>query len=144
MTAVDPDLNYSTSAINAVRTDAAPRWISKTVAGGPAALYGPADTEALFSIRCDPGAEQLVLTRSMRVMDEAVIDMVIDVGGESRAVTAIARQDPLPQVIGRLNATDALAADLLRAKAGFAVVVNGVRLDLPASPAVREVVDRCA
>ena len=142
-----PETNMTAASSNVTPASSAgdgAQWFSKEMAGDPAALYGPPEAEALFSIRCDAAADQLVLVRSMRVMEDSVLDMKVDTGSASGSLTATARQDPMPQVTARMTATDKLAAAMMNARNDVQITVDGDTMRLPASPAMRTVIENCA
>lgn len=142
-----PETNMTAAGSNITPSSASgsdAQWFSKPVAGDPAALYGPPNTEARFSIRCDAAADQLVLTRSMRVMNDAVLDMVVDTGSAQGSLTATSRLGPMPRVTARMTATDKLAAALMDAKGEISITVDGDTLRIPADPAMRSVIETCA
>lgn len=116
-------------------------WMSKTMAGDPAALFGEPQTEAAFSIRCAGG--ELVLTRSLR-HDPGPVTMEIMAAGETRAIEAISSPDPMPTVTGRLDASGDFAAKLMTSREPIAVrVADGASFRMPASEEVRRLVRAC-
>lgn len=116
-------------------------WISKSMAGDPAALFGEAETEASFSVRCDEG--QLVFTRTA-ALPAGEASMALMAGGEVRTIGAQSTPDPLPTVTGRLPADDSFAAILAETADPIAVrVEDGPSLRMPSSAALREVVSTC-
>lgn len=117
-------------------------WISKQMAGAPAALFGEPDTEAAFSVRC--AGNELVFSRSALVEGGGTVEMALMAGGETRRIDARAQEDPLPQVTGRLSAGDPFADILARTTEPIAVAVaGGSAYGMPASEAMRRVVANC-
>lgn len=117
------------------------QWFAKTERGAPMALFGPPQTEAGFSVRCE-GAS-LVFARGVNV-EPGPVEMRLMAGGETRTITAQARTDPLPQVTGRLPADDPFAATLAQAREPIAVQVgDGASFRMPAHETLREVVGNC-
>jgi hypothetical protein len=117
------------------------RWLSKTMAGDPAVLFGPADTEAGFSVRCDSG--ELVLTRSER-RPAGTVQLQVMAGGKIRTLDATSRPDPMPSITARLPADDALARTLASIREPFAVRVgSGSSYRMPADQALRGLIEDC-
>lgn len=116
-------------------------WSSKTMAGHPAVLFGQPQTEAAFSIRCEEG--ELVLARSLR-RPAGTVAMTVMAGGQARALQAISRPDPMPAITARLDASDALAAELMTTREAIAVRIgDGQSFRMPASGALRRLVGDC-
>lgn len=117
------------------------RWSTKQMAGVPAALFGEAQTEAGFWVRCE--GDELVFARSAWEPAGA-IDMTLMADGETRTITANSSPDPMPTITGRLSAGDAFAATLAEVSEPIAVRVGGgAAFRMPASAAFREVVSNC-
>lgn len=118
------------------------QWTSKRMAGAPAALFGEPETEAAFSVRCD--GETLVFARSALVEGGGAVDMALMAGGETRRIDATAQTDPLPQVTGRLPASDPFAGTLAQTSEPIAVsMADGAAYGMPASEALRRLVAEC-
>jgi hypothetical protein len=116
-------------------------WTTKTMAGAPAALFGPPDSEAAFSVRCEDGT--LVLSRSV-LLPEGEASMTVAAGGETRTLAASSSPDPMPSVTARLPGADPFIGQLADATGAISVTVGGERtLEVPSAPAFRQVVGGC-
>lgn len=117
------------------------RWFGKEIAGRPAALFGPPETEAQFTIRC--AGEYLVLSRGI-AMREGPVSMALMAGGKQRTVKAQAHEEPRPDIEGRLPADDEFSAILAETSNPVAVrIEDGPALRMPASDVMRDVVRQC-
>lgn len=117
-------------------------WTGKTERGVPMALFGEANTEAAFSVRCED--DTLVFGRSA-LLPSGEAAMRLMAGGETRRLVANAQEDPLPQVTARLPAADPFAGTLARTTEPIAVAVGdgGETYPMPSSPVLRGVVADC-
>ncbi|PEQ14475.1 hypothetical protein B2G71_02500 [Novosphingobium sp. PC22D] len=116
-------------------------WTSKREAGNRMALYGEPETEAAFSVRCEAG--DLVFSRSVSV-PEGPVPLTIVFDGDSERVSAMAQEDPIPMVTGRLPAVNAFAGALARAESPIMIQVPGApTISLPPSDQFRTVVESC-
>ncbi len=117
-------------------------WVEKPIAGAPAALFGPPESEAVFTVRCEGNV--LGFDRAVLVDGGGQVDMALMAGGESRNVTAAALSGPLPRVTGTLPANDPFAEVLAGTNQTIAVSVDGgPAFTMPASPIMRGVVSNC-
>lgn len=110
----------------------------------PALLFGPASTEALFSMRCQ-GREALLLQRHGTIATGGTQQMTIGIGGASQKVAVSQTPGPLPM----LRAEVPIAAELVRGLAGAqepirVSVDDGPPLVMPPSPLIAEYVAGCA
>lgn len=118
------------------------QWFSRQMAGNPAALFGPPQSEAGFSVRC--AGDDLVFTRSALVEGGGEVEMELMAGGRTRTIAANAQVDPMPTVTGSLAASDSFAAVLAETTEPIAVAVaGGPSLRMPAHQYLREVVGNC-
>lgn len=116
-------------------------WFTRTIAGNPAALFGPSEAEASFSVRCDAG--DLVFSRSVEE-PAGPVTMSVMAGGEARSINAMSEHDPKPSVAGRLSAQDDFAAILIENEKPIAVrVAGGETFQMPAGDALRKIADDC-
>lgn len=117
-------------------------WFTKRMAGAPAALFGPPESEAAFTVRC--AGRDLVFTRGVRIAEGGPVDMTLMAGGETRRIEATAKTDPLPSVTGRMEASDPFAQILGSTTQPIAIAVdNGPTFSMPSSAGMREVVSNC-
>lgn len=117
-------------------------WTAKTEGGVPMALFGEANTEAAFSVRCE--GDTLVFARSALV-PAAGASMRLMADGTTHRMNARAEEDPLPQVTARMPAADPFALTLARNTSPIAVAVGdgGETYPMPSSPALRGVIADC-
>ena len=117
------------------------QWFAKTERGVPMAMFGPPQSEALFSIRCEES--ELVVARGVTTEDDTVT-MDLTAGGETRTIVATARQDPLPRVTGSLLENDPFADMLASVAQPITVRVgDGPSLRIPAHEHLRQVAANC-
>lgn len=125
-------------------TAAEGRWVSGTLAGKPALLFGPADSEAQFSMRCGDG-DGLVLSRNGIVPAGGLEMMVVSVEGANARYAVRAPESPLPMLVARVPATDNFLAQLRDAPGEISVRIgDGAPLVMQSDPRVSELVRRCA
>lgn len=117
-------------------------WTSKTERGTPVALFGQADTDAAFSVRCE--GDTLIFSRS-GLLPASEAAMRIMAGGETRRLAARIQGEQLPQVTARLPAADSFAGTLARTNEPIAVAIGdgGEAYRMPSSAALRGVVAGC-
>ena len=119
------------------------RWFADRMAGMDAALFGPPESDARFSVRCDEAAGELILTRSERARTGSV-EMRLMAEGVSRTIRATSTPEPVPTVTGRLAANDRFTALLAGTDDPIAVVIgDGAPYRMPAAEALRDVVAGC-
>jgi hypothetical protein len=117
------------------------QWAVRTMVGGPAALFGAAQSEALFVVRCE--GNDLVFVRSVR-LPAGPASMQVTIRGESYEIEAQSTPEPAPQVAGRLGIGEPLAQTLATTRDPIDVSIQGApSLRVPASPQLREVVSGC-
>lgn len=117
------------------------QWYAKTERGVQMAMFGPPDSEVLFSVRCE-GNELAFGLGVGRASGPATIE--IAAGGETRRIAATAQQDPIPHASGRIPADDPFAAVLAEATGPIAVTIDGdPALRVPAHESMRQVVADC-
>lgn len=121
------------------------QWVSGTIAGRPALLFGPANSEALFSMRCEDG-DGLTLTRTGIVPAGGLEMMIVSVEGANARYAVRAPEDAaLPTLVARVPPADSFLV-ALRGDPGAISVRIGDRapLVLPADPRIGELVRSCA
>ncbi|WNO54332.1 hypothetical protein [Stakelama saccharophila] len=120
-------------------------WSQKMLAGGPAALFGPAGTEARFIIRCDPQARQVIFIWSGAMpAPGAAMHIATDAGAAT--FPAHAADTELPQVQAESAASFPFLTDVLAREPERIAVTLGdqVPLVMPGAPAVGDVIRTCA
>lgn len=114
-------------------------WVYSLEAGGSQALFGPADSEAAFVVRCDSGSRRVVLQR------EGVTGQIrVRTTAGTRSLPASARTEPLAYSSASLAASDALLDEMVFSRGQFTVEAEGLpMLVLPAWPEPARVVEDC-
>lgn len=121
------------------------QWTSRTVAGRPALLFGPVNSEALFTMRCGEG-DGLVLTRSGVVPVGGLAMMVVAVdGANARYAVRADEESALPMLVARVPAADNFLAALRGDPGEMRVRIGDAEpLVLPPDPRIGELVRSCA
>lgn len=121
------------------------RWVSGEIEGRPALLFGPANSEALFSMRCGEG-DGLVLTRTGVVPVGGLAMMVVAVEGANARYAVRAPEDAaIPVLVARVPPADNFLAALRGDPGEMRVQIgNGDPLVLPSDPRIAELVRSCA
>lgn len=117
-------------------------WYFRTTASGSQAVYGPADSEAIFALTCNRAERTITLTRAghgtapsaMRIRTETV----------ERTLAAQGASTGLSTIAATLPATDPLLAAMAFSKGRFAVETQGLAtLYIPSWPEVTRVIEDC-
>jgi hypothetical protein len=116
-------------------------WTLKASATGAAALFGEANSEPRFAIRCEPQGRRIVLVRS--VPDGARIRLVTERGAASFA--ARPRTDGMPSLEAESPAQFTFLTQVIaRATGRIAVQVDDAApLVLPADRVIGQVIGSC-
>jgi hypothetical protein len=116
-------------------------WFAKTERDVPMALFGPPDSESLFSVRCEGG--RLVFARS-GIPQGRARRMALMAAGDTRRMDATAVEEPLPRVTASLPASDPFAETLASADQPISVRIDGgPALRIPAHEHFRGVAANC-
>lgn len=110
---------------------------------GGEAMFGPPESEAIFTMGCDPQASEIVMTRSIDVTtDERVRLGVFTKEAQASGYWRDAG-DVMPIAMARLAPTEPGLEDMVYSER-FAVAAEGHPiLVLPVNEAIRAVIDEC-
>ena len=134
-----PQPSY-TSWMDAPRTQG--DWHYRNLPGGGVAVYGTANSDGVFTLRCDRAAGQVVLLRAGALAGPA--SMTIRTETQTRKLAASTSPGTMPMVTARLDAHDGLLDAMALSKGRFAVEVAGLApLYLPSWAEVARVVEDC-
>ncbi|MEH6789986.1 hypothetical protein [Parasphingorhabdus sp.] len=117
-------------------------WSYRQDDRGSLALFGPAETDALFVIRCDQSRRQLILSRAGSVGEGAT--MVLRATAGMASYPARNTGGELPYAAIALAPTDIMMDRIAYSRGRFAVETSGLRsIALPAWPEFSRVVEDC-
>ncbi|MGS1016643.1 hypothetical protein [Allosphingosinicella humi] len=119
-------------------------WRRSMLEEKPALLFGPADTEPLFSLRCAAGGG-LLLQRHGAIAIGSGEQMKIASGGQSEQRDVEAVQGPPPLLRAALAGDDALVARIAEARQPIEVAIGAEpALVMKSDPLIGEFVRSCA
>lgn len=117
-------------------------WSYRSTSGGSMALYGEAQTDARFSIRCDASARSVTLMRAGNA--PGTVPMRILTETAERTVNAQPTGGELPYLAVSVPARDPILDAMALTKGRFAVETSGMpTLYLPAWAEVTRVIEDC-
>lgn len=117
-------------------------WTYRATNGGTVALYGEAQTDARFSIRCDSSARSLTLMRAGSAPNNVPMRILTETA--ERTVNAQPTGGELPYLTASLPSRDPLFDAMALTKGRFAVETSGMStLYLPAWAEVTRVIEDC-
>ena len=127
--------------------DAAPtigEWRRSMLEERPALLFGPADTEPLFSIRCNEGGG-LLLQRHGAIATKPGEQMRIVIGTAKQQFEVEPVQGPLPLLRAAIAKGDALIAQIVGARQPIQVAIcDEPALVMKPAPLIGEFIQGCA
>lgn len=116
-------------------------WVYSSQNGASQALFGPANSEALFVVRCDRAARQIVLSRAGEASGNT---LAIRTSFGARAFTGSVQREPLPFVSATLPADDRFLDSMAFSRGRFTVEMAGApMLVIPAWPEPARVIEDC-
>ena len=116
-------------------------WVYNAQGGNSQALFGPANSEALFSVRCDRARRQVILSRAGQTSGDA---MSIRTTFGARSLPVTVGTEPLPYAAATLSANDSFLDSMVFSRGRFTVAVPGTTmLVIPAWPAPARVIEDC-
>lgn len=118
------------------------QWIEAMQEERPALVFGPPNTEPLFSLRCDD-RDGLLLNRH-GIVEAGSVMMTVAIGSASRQLAVTPVSGPLPMLRAAVPAQDQLMVELGKSPAFRVMVGDNPELALPASPLVGQFVAGCA
>lgn len=117
-------------------------WYFRTTASGSQAVYGPANSEAIFALTCNRAERTVTLTRAGSAAGATT--MHIRTETRERTLSAQAAGAGLSTIAATLPATDPLLAAMAFSKGRFAVETQGLAtLYIPSWPEVTRVIEDC-
>ena len=133
-----------TAVVGEEATPAIGDWVRSLQDERPVLQFGPANTEPLFSIRCDD-REGILLHRHGTVPTGAAEMMTVTLGTASRRLAVNPVQGPLPMLRAAVPANDPLLASLRGHDGPIQLIVgDGPPLVLPPSPMIDAFIATCA
>ena len=116
-------------------------WNYRGDGGSTGALFGPANGEAHFTVRCDRARRQILLSRAGRSDATA---MTIRTSFGARAFPVTAETAPLPHVSTTVPASDRFLDSMVFSRGRFTVELAGApMLVIPAWPEPARVIEDC-
>ena len=117
-------------------------WSYRSTSGGSMALYGEAQTDARFSLRCDSSSRSVTLMRAGNA--SSTVSMRILTETAQRTINAQPTSGELPYISATVPARDPLLDAIALTKGRFAVETSGMStLYLPAWAEVTRVIEDC-
>jgi hypothetical protein len=116
-------------------------WYYSAQPGSTQALFGPANSEAAFIVRCDRTRRQITLSREGVTTGNT---MTIRTTGQARNYPLSVQTDPLNYVFATTTPADRFLDEIAFSRGRFSVEVPGTpRLLLPTWPEPARVIEDC-
>ena len=116
-------------------------WYYRSEAATSQALFGPANSEASFLLRCDRASRRVTLSREGTTTGNA---MTVRTTSTSRSLPVTGQTEPLAYVSATLAASDRLLDAIAFSRGRFTVEVPGTpMMVIPAWPEPARVVEDC-
>ncbi len=116
-------------------------WYYSSQGATTQALFGPANSEAAFILRCERSRRQVTLSRAGTARGNV---MTIRTTSGGRNLPVSVQAEPLPYAMAALPATDRFLDDIAFTRGRFTVEVPGTSmLVLPAWPEPARVIEDC-
>lgn len=117
------------------------RWLYRNEGQSSLALFGPADGEASFIVRCDRARRQVALSRAGITTGNT---MTVRTSYFARSLPLSIQAEPLNSVVASLPAGDRFLDGIVFSRGRFTVEVPGTpMLVIPAWPEPARVVEDC-
>ncbi|RIV78209.1 hypothetical protein [Pelagerythrobacter aerophilus] len=117
-------------------------WYFRSTSGGSQAVFGPANSEAIFALTCNRAERTIAMTRAGSAAGATA--MHIRTETRERAVPAQQAGTQLPMLAATLPAADPLLEAMAFSKGRFAVETQGLAtLYIPSWPEVTRVIEDC-
>lgn len=111
---------------------------------GGEAMFGPPESEAIFTIGCDPQAGEIFMTRSIDLTGNRQARLGVFTDEDEASGYWRDAGDVMPIAIARLPSDASIFGDIVSSER-FAVAAEGhALLVMPVSEGVRAVIDECA
>lgn len=115
-------------------------WYYSSQSGASQAMFGAANSEAMFIVRCEP-SRQIVLSREGT---PATAALTIRTTGTARSLPASVRTEPLAYASATVGANDPILDHMAFSRGRFTVEAQGLpMLVLPAWPEPARVIEDC-
>lgn len=119
------------------------QWIQSMQDERPVLQFGPANTEPLFSLRCDDRGG-LLLNRHGTLATDGGEMMSVTIGTASRNLAVNPVPGPLPKLRAAVPAQDELLEQLAASQQPIRISMgDGPPLVLPTDPAIGEFIESC-
>jgi hypothetical protein len=116
-------------------------WVYRSGGDGSAALFGVANSEAQFSVRCDRSRRRIMLSREGATTGQA---MTIRTSFGARSLPVTVQREPLAYSTATLAASDPILDGMAFSRGRFTVEAPGLpMLVIPAWPEPARVVEDC-
>lgn len=116
-------------------------WIYRNEAGGSQALFGTANSEAYFILRCDRTRRQVTLSRQGAASGNM---MTVRTTSGARNLPMAVQAEPLQPVFAATAASDRFLDDIAFSRGRFTIQVPGTpMLVVPAWPEPARVIEDC-
>lgn len=116
-------------------------WYYSAQPGSTQALFGPANSEAAFIVRCDRTRRQITISREGVATGNV---MTIRTTSTARNYPLSVQTEPLPYVVATTSAYDRFLDDIVFSRGRFSVEVPGTpRLLIPTWPEPARVIEDC-
>ena len=116
-------------------------WYYRGEAATSQALFGAANSEPVFIVRCDRTSRRVTLSREARTTGNM---MTIRTSSTSRSLPVTAQAEPLAYVTAALQANDQLLDAIAFSRGRFTVELPGLpMLVIPAWPEPARVIEDC-
>lgn len=116
-------------------------WVYRSDANGSAALFGVANSEAQFSVRCDRSRRQVLLSREGTANGSV---MTIRTSFGARNFPVAVQREPLAYSTATVAASDPILDSIAFSRGRFTVEAAGLpMLVIPAWPEPARVVEDC-
>jgi len=116
-------------------------WFYRNDDAGSIALYGAANSEGQFIVRCDRARRQIILSREGVPSNAA---LTIRTSFAARTLPASIQREPLPYAIATLAASDPILDAMAFSRGRYTVEAQGLpMLIIPSWPEPAKVVEDC-
>ncbi|MDQ3140215.1 MAG: hypothetical protein M3Q15_05765 [Pseudomonadota bacterium] len=116
-------------------------WVYSSQPGSTQALFGPANSEASFIVRCDRARRQISLSREGNATGTV---MTIRTSNSARNLPATFQPEPLAYATAQVAATDPILDSMAFSRGRFTVELAGTPLlVVPAWPELARAVEDC-
>lgn len=116
-------------------------WYYRSDANESRALFGAANSEGQFILRCDRARRQVSLSREGVATNPV---MIVRTSFTARSLPATIQREPLPYLIANVGANDRLLDSMVFSRGRFTIEAQGLpMLVIPSWPEPARVVEDC-